>query len=87
LFRETIHRLAISPLRETSRFACFAKNRNAKQTKRFAKHFRCFATQKSAVSSKTFVWWHEVNRSFSILKLFRERLSILLFREMFRNMS
>ncbi len=37
LFRETIHRSAILPFRETFRFACFAKNRDAKQTKRFAK--------------------------------------------------
>jgi hypothetical protein len=37
LFRETIHCFAISPFNETSRFTCFAKNRDAKQAKRFAK--------------------------------------------------
>jgi hypothetical protein len=37
LFREAIHHFAISSFRETFRLVCFAKNRDAKQAKHFAK--------------------------------------------------
>jgi hypothetical protein len=36
-FRETIHCFTISPFRKTFCFACFAKNRDEKQTICFAK--------------------------------------------------
>jgi hypothetical protein len=86
LFRETFHYLVVLPLGETFRFACFAINRNAKQTKHVAKRspfpmFRIFAKQKSTSSSKTLVWKFEVNRSISFLLLFREMFRISLFRE------
>jgi hypothetical protein len=40
LFHETYHRFTISQFHKRFRFACFAKSKNAKQIKRFAKRLQ-----------------------------------------------
>jgi hypothetical protein len=46
--------------------------------------FFCFLKQKSTSSSKTLIWKHEANSSFSILLLFREMFRTSLFGGTFR---
>ncbi len=62
------------------RFACFAKNSDANQTKQPPfPYILLFAKQKSTSLSKTLVWWHEVNRSFFIFVTDLQNVLYLLF--------
>ncbi len=70
-----------SPFRKTFCFACFAQNMDVKLTKHFAKwtpflHVSLFCDIEISRFIKNSCLVREVNRSFSILLLFRKRFLI-----------
>jgi hypothetical protein len=71
LLRETINRFALLPFREMFHLACFAKIRDAKQTKHFTKrqpflYVSLFSDTEISYFAKTLVCQREVNCSFSV---------------------